>query len=95
MSRLYFRIHRQHFLSQTPTAGGYQVISLTESQAFEAMILFPHDYYERTKSDEIAALLGGWQIVRDGKPADPAAWEDWMKCAGKVVREVAKNPDSY
>jgi hypothetical protein len=64
------------------------VESLTQMQAFEAMVLFLDDYYERTKADEIGALLGSLQIVGDGMPADPAAWEDWMKCIQKVLSET-------
>ena len=53
--------------------------TLTAKQAFEAMSVFLDTFYDRTQSDEIGGLLGDLQIVGDGMPADPAAWQDWMK----------------
>ena len=65
--------------------------NLTEIQAFKAMIIFLDDYYDRTQSDEIGAILGGLQIVGDGMPADPAAWDDWLKCVRQVLSEKVKH----
>ena len=48
--------------------------TLTIQQAFEVMQLFLEDYYERTQSDDVGALLGDLQCMEDGVPADPAAW---------------------
>jgi hypothetical protein len=58
---------------------------LTDKQAFQAMILFLDDYYARKSSDEIGAILGGLQMIGDGMPADPAAWDDWLKCVRQVL----------
>ena len=41
---------------------------------------FLEDYYERTQSDDVGALLGDLQCMEDGVPADPAAWQDWLDC---------------
>jgi hypothetical protein len=57
---------------------------LTPTEAFQAMILFLETYYERTQSDEIGALLGSLQLLEDGKPADPAMWQDWLQYSNSV-----------
>ena len=48
------------------------------------MVLFLETYYERTQSDEIGALLGSLQLLEDGKPADPAMWQDWLQYSNSV-----------
>lgn len=58
---------------------------LTELQAFEAMRKFLEGYYERTSSDDIGSLLGDIQFFSDNSTADPAAWDDWVKCIQKVL----------
>ncbi|MDJ0580437.1 hypothetical protein [Crocosphaera sp.] len=63
---------------------------LTEKQAYLAMIEFLDDYYEQTQSDEIGELLGSLQLLEDGKPADPAMWEDWLKSIEKISLEIAR-----
>ncbi len=60
---------------------------LTEQQAFEAMKLFIESFYERTKSDDMGGLLGDLILLEDGKTADLAAWDDWMKCVHKVLNK--------
>ncbi len=59
-------------------------MNLNEKQAFLAMFYFLDDYYDKTSSDEIGSLLGDLSLLPDGKPADPAAWEDWKKAVRKV-----------
>jgi hypothetical protein len=66
--------------------------TLTIQQAFEAMQLFLEDYYERTQSDDVGALLGDLQFMEDGVTADPATWQDWMDCVKKVTGSGAKKP---
>jgi hypothetical protein len=68
--------------------------TLTIQQAFEAMQLFLEDYYERTRSDDVGALLGDLQGMEDGAPADPAAWQEWMACAKKVIDRGCKKDTS-
>ncbi|MGK7882703.1 MAG: hypothetical protein AB4060_21770 [Crocosphaera sp.] len=63
---------------------------LTEKQAYLAMIEFLDDYYQQTQSDEIGELLGSLQLLEDGKPADPAMWEDWLKSIEKISIEMAR-----
>jgi len=60
---------------------------LTIRQAFDVMVCFLDDYYQRGKSDEIAVLLGGLNVHlwADGMTADPAFWGDWMKCVQRML----------
>lgn len=58
---------------------------LTNQQAFQAMVLFLEGFYERTKSDDVGAILSDLILLEDGNTADPAAWDDWMKCVYKVL----------
>jgi hypothetical protein len=27
------------------------------------------------------------QLLQDGKPADPAMWQDWIECVEKILRQ--------
>jgi hypothetical protein len=60
---------------------------LTETEAFEAMVLFLEGFYERTQSDDVGALLSQMMILEDGTTADPAAWDDWMKSVHRVLNK--------
>ena len=60
--------------------------TLTEEQAYLAMRCFLQAYCERGKSDEIAALLGGMQLLEDGRPADPAYASDWDDAVNAVLQ---------
>jgi hypothetical protein len=57
---------------------------MDEKTAYAAMYEFLVDYYERTKSDDVGALLGGMSLLADGNPADPAIWSDWMTSVAKA-----------
>lgn len=57
---------------------------LTDRQAFEAMVLFLEQFYDRTQSDDIAGLLSDLMIAADNQTADPAAWQDWLSCVEKI-----------
>jgi hypothetical protein len=58
---------------------------VTEKQGFAAMFQFLDDYYMRTKSDEIGALLGAMSMLEDGSTADAAIAYDWRKAVGHVL----------
>lgn len=60
---------------------------LTIEQAYQAMVFFLEHEYELTKSDEIGGLLGSLSlsIWSDGKPADPAAWQDWLDAVERAT----------
>ena len=57
----------------------------TTVEAFKAMILFLETYYEQTRADDIGTLLGSLQLLADGKTADPALWQDWLKSSESVI----------
>jgi hypothetical protein len=63
-------------------------MSLTEQQAYDAMFLFLHRYWERTgrHADDVAGLLGSLNrgLADDGRPADPAMAEDWAACVERI-----------
>ena len=61
--------------------------TITEYQAFEAMKKFLEKYYRRTASDDVGSLLGDLQMLQDGVTADPAAWNDWIKCVQEVLQK--------
>lgn len=52
--------------------------------AYQAMLVFLESYFNRTKADEIAALLGSLNLAKDGKPMDPAMWEDWLEAVQRA-----------
>ena len=60
---------------------------ITIKQAYLAMYHFLDALYERTNSDDLAGFLGGFQLLKDGMPADPAAWGDWLQAVTKAQSE--------
>ena len=58
--------------------------NLTPTEAFQLMVLFLETYYEQTQADDIGALLGSLQLLEDGKLADPAMWQDWLRYSNSV-----------
>ena len=59
-------------------------MNLNEKEAYLAMFEFLASLYERTRSDELGALLGGMSLLEDGVTADPAVWQDWMQSVQKA-----------
>lgn len=54
------------------------------------MAQFLEKYYRRTgERNGLATVLSDMQALDDGKPADPAAWEDWLE-AVRIVLEDAR-----
>jgi len=51
------------------------------------MVKFLEKYYKETDSDFMGALLGGLLFLPDGKPFDPAFWEDWKIAIQKVLHK--------
>jgi hypothetical protein len=72
---------------QTIKKRRFKIEKLTETEAFEAMVLFLEGFYERTQSDDVGALLSQMIILEDGTTADPAAWDDWMKSVHRVLNK--------
>ena len=56
---------------------------LTEEQAFAAMAEFLWQYARRA-GDDLITLLGDIEPEADGRPTDPAAWDDWLDCVRHV-----------
>ena len=61
-----------------------QTDSVTIKAAYLAMYEFLVELYERTQSDELGSLLGDLSLLADGTTADPAAWNDWLRCIEKA-----------
>ncbi len=61
-----------------------QVELLDAHEAFAAMRLFVDRYAERAVGYDLVDLLGDIHELGDGRPADPAAWEDWLQCVTDV-----------
>ena len=57
-------------------------------QAYLAMFEFLDSYYQLTKSDDIGVLLGSMSLLQDGKPADSALWNDWLRATEKVKQNM-------
>lgn len=58
---------------------------LTMREAYAAMYAYLQDIYDRTKSDELGALLGGLSFLQDRSTADPAAWTDWEEAVHRSL----------
>ena len=56
---------------------------LTEREAFESMSRFLWQYANRA-GDRLFDLLGDIHLEPDGRPTDPAAWDDWIACVRAV-----------
>jgi hypothetical protein len=52
---------------------------LTPEQAYLAMYSFLDAHYQRTKSDDIGALLGSMSFLPGGIAADPAVSVEWQQ----------------
>jgi hypothetical protein len=64
---------------------GQQIESMTEQQAYRAMLKFLERHYDSTGADDIASLLGSMSLLNDGQSADPAMRKDWHRCAAEVI----------
>jgi hypothetical protein len=61
-------------------------INLTEKEAYTAMYAYLVKIYEITKSDDLGSLLGSMSTLANGETADPAIWDDWLKCIEEVKK---------
>jgi hypothetical protein len=64
---------------------------LSAEQAFQALFVFLEAYEQRTVGTaELADVLGNIQLDEvDGRPADPAAWSDWVAAITTVLEAPA------
>jgi hypothetical protein len=58
--------------------------TLSQHQAYLAMLSFLEEIYLRTQSDEIGLLLGGLLLASDGRPTDSAHWDEWQSAVRKA-----------
>lgn len=61
-------------------------VTLTETEAYKAMFAYLAKVYETTKSDDLGGLLGSMCTLPSGETADPAIWEEWLKCINDVKK---------
>lgn len=74
--------------------------SLTLFQAFNAMRVFLNLYFDKTKADDIAILLGGLHLSNNHydwkenpQTWDSAAWDDWMDGVHKTLQDMKVDQD--
>ncbi|WP_226391316.1 hypothetical protein [Penaeicola halotolerans] len=61
---------------------------ITIFEAYKAMFKYLENLYELTESDDLAGFLGSMTLLEDGKPADQAVWDDWVKSINKVINNA-------
>lgn len=61
---------------------------LSSEQAYLVMLAFLEGLYRRTRSDDLGAILGGLALLKDGRPADPAALSDWNDAVNSVLADL-------
>lgn len=57
---------------------------LTVQEAYCAMYKYLENLYRLTNSDDLAGFLGSMSLLPDGKPADPAIWQEWLDAVAKA-----------
>lgn len=62
-----------------------EVKSLTEKQAYSAMVFFLDNIYKRMPTDELGGLLGSMSWMGDEEPVDAAYVEEWKQAVQKVL----------
>jgi len=67
------------------------VRTLSELQAFDAMIRFLEAYWQMrgATSDDLATLLSDLSrnVWSNGMPGDPATWSDWREAISCVLQQ--------
>jgi hypothetical protein len=58
---------------------------LSSEEAYEAMFNYLENLYFLTNSDDLGGFLGSMTLLPDGKPIDPAIWNDWRAAVQKVI----------
>lgn len=53
--------------------------TMTAEQAYRAMLAFLEREVELTESIDLAELVSGYKLGADGKPKDPALWDEWLE----------------
>jgi len=60
---------------------------ISEREAFVALRLFLEQFYARAGND-METLIADVTLEKDGKPLDPAAWDDWVRCIEEAKRST-------
>jgi hypothetical protein len=42
------------------------------------------------REGDLAAVLSDIQMTADGRPADPAAWDDWLEAVRMVLEDMPR-----
>jgi hypothetical protein len=77
--------HSENIGLKSRDPGAQAVKQLSEHEAYCAMYAFLEIWYGRSKSAELANLLGSMSLLPDGTPADPALGEDWATALEAVA----------
>ncbi len=62
-------------------------ISLTESQAFKAMVQFFKDFYERGPEPDIMIFFDYLHLLSDDSSDSPTIREKWKQCVNNALKE--------
>jgi hypothetical protein len=63
--------------------------TLTEKQAYEAMLYMLNAYWKLTGSTNLIDILGGGSYIFEDTPSDSLFWEYWLAAVEKVRRDGA------
>ena len=58
--------------------------SISEADAYQAMLFFLEYYWKSMNSDDVAVILGAAQLVSEDQSADPAAMDVWREAIRTV-----------
>ncbi len=56
-------------------------------EAYDVMVDYLEGYYNRTRSDDVAMLLGDLLLLEDGTSFDLAAMSDWEESVAKILNQ--------
>jgi len=60
--------------------------TLTVEQAYRAMLVFLEREYALSESSDLADLLSGYHMDKDGHTGDPAVWNEWIAAVDQAVK---------
>lgn len=60
--------------------------TLTLEQAYRAMLVFLERECALSESSDLADLLSGYRMDKDGHTGDPAVWNEWIAAVDQAVK---------
>ena len=68
---------------------------MTQKQAYISAYFFLESYWAETKSEDLVHLLSSMNpfLWADGGSADPAIYEEWLKCSKKIAVDEPLNAE--